>query len=100
MTRSPRALSRRPREAAVRPLPRLETTPPVTKMCFATRFLRSTTSNARARPIRQTGDCPTGEAGTADRAGGFGGGQVKLARAFHERPGISSGFPGAFDLGW
>src|SRR5680860_455072 len=36
MTLSPRAFSRRPKDAAVIPLPRLETTPPVTNMCFAT----------------------------------------------------------------
>ena len=35
-TRSPRPERRLPREAAVRPLPREETTPPVTKMCFVT----------------------------------------------------------------
>src|SRR5205814_7162785 len=34
VTRSPRALSRRPRLEAVRPLPRLEATPPVTKRCL------------------------------------------------------------------
>src|SRR5262245_42499578 len=34
VTRSPRALSRRPRLDAVRPLPRLEATPPVTKRCL------------------------------------------------------------------
>src|SRR5436305_859136 len=33
VTRSPRALSRRPRLEAVKPLPRLEATPPVTKTC-------------------------------------------------------------------
>ena len=33
-TRRPRCFSRRPREAAVMPLPRPETTPPVTKMYF------------------------------------------------------------------
>ena len=33
-TFSPRALSRRPSEAAVMPLPRDETTPPVTKTYF------------------------------------------------------------------
>src|SRR5680860_121979 len=36
MTLRPRAFSRRPKDAAVIPLPRLETTPPVTKMCFVT----------------------------------------------------------------
>jgi hypothetical protein len=36
VTDRPRDLRRRPREAAVRPFPKLETTPPVTKMCFAT----------------------------------------------------------------
>src|SRR2546421_12452967 len=36
VTRRPRALSRRPRLAAVSPLPRLDTTPPVTKMCLVT----------------------------------------------------------------
>src|SRR6476620_8603949 len=35
LTRSPRASSRQPMEAAARPLPRLDTTPPVTKMYFA-----------------------------------------------------------------
>src|SRR5882757_818124 len=33
--RRPRASSRQPMEAAARPLPRLDTTPPVTKMYFA-----------------------------------------------------------------
>src|SRR5262245_50743430 len=36
VTRSPRAFNRRPSEEAVRPLPRLDATPPVTKMCFTT----------------------------------------------------------------
>src|ERR671912_636573 len=35
VTRSPRAFIRRPSDAAVRPLPSDEATPPVTKMCFA-----------------------------------------------------------------
>ena len=34
VTRSPRSFSRRPRLEAVRPLPRLEATPPVTKRCL------------------------------------------------------------------
>src|SRR6516164_4032939 len=34
VTRSPRALSSRPRLDAVRPLPRLDATPPVTKRCL------------------------------------------------------------------
>src|SRR5580704_19210167 len=34
VTRSPRSLSRRPRLDAVRPLPRLDATPPVTKRCL------------------------------------------------------------------
>src|SRR3990172_4436772 len=34
-TRSPRLLSNRPNEAAVIPLPRDDTTPPVTNTCFA-----------------------------------------------------------------
>src|SRR5437660_11024014 len=42
VTERPRDLSRRPREAAVRPFPRLETTPPVTKMCLATGTERTT----------------------------------------------------------
>src|SRR6478672_7899764 len=40
-TRRPRAVSRLPRLAAVRPLPREETTPPVTKMCLVIRAVRS-----------------------------------------------------------
>lgn len=36
MTLSPRARSKRPNEEAVRPFPRLEATPPVTKMCLVT----------------------------------------------------------------
>lgn len=36
MTLSPRARSNRPNEDAVRPFPRLEATPPVTKMCLVT----------------------------------------------------------------
>src|SRR5580700_6425884 len=35
LTRSPRLSSRQPMEAAARPLPRLDTTPPVTKTYFA-----------------------------------------------------------------
>src|SRR6185312_1949956 len=35
LTLMPRASSRQPMEAAARPLPRLDTTPPVTKMYFA-----------------------------------------------------------------
>src|SRR6478736_3435093 len=35
-TRRPRAVRRLPRLAAVKPLPREETTPPVTKMCLVT----------------------------------------------------------------
>src|SRR4029450_9302218 len=35
VTRRPRAFIRRPSDAAVRPLPSDEATPPVTKMCFA-----------------------------------------------------------------
>src|SRR5579862_6342141 len=38
-TRSPRALSRRPSEAATIPFPRAETTPPVTKTYFGARAL-------------------------------------------------------------
>src|SRR5690242_1472455 len=38
-TRSPRAFSRRPSEAATIPLPRAETTPPVTKTYFGARAL-------------------------------------------------------------
>src|SRR5215470_17827764 len=38
-TRSPRALSRRPSEAATIPFPRAETTPPVTKTYFGARTL-------------------------------------------------------------
>src|ERR1035441_955253 len=34
-TRKPRLSSRQPIEAAARPLPKLDTTPPVTKTCFA-----------------------------------------------------------------
>src|SRR5579859_4527848 len=34
VTRRPRSLSRRPRLEAVRPLPRLEATPPVTNTCL------------------------------------------------------------------
>jgi hypothetical protein len=34
VTRSPRDLSRLPRDEAVRPLPREEATPPVTKTCL------------------------------------------------------------------
>src|SRR3954469_11519707 len=34
VTRRPRLLSKRPSDDAVSPLPRLEATPPVTKMCF------------------------------------------------------------------
>src|SRR5215472_12716531 len=34
LTRRPRSLSRRPRLEAVRPLPRLDATPPVTKRCL------------------------------------------------------------------
>src|SRR4029079_18691929 len=36
VTRSPRAFNSRPSEEAVRPFPRLDATPPVTKMCFTT----------------------------------------------------------------
>lgn len=35
LTRSPRLSSRQPIEAAARPLPKLDTTPPVTKTYFA-----------------------------------------------------------------
>ena len=35
-TRSPLCLRRRPKEAAVSPLPRELATPPVTKICFVT----------------------------------------------------------------
>src|SRR5450432_3677890 len=35
LTRRPRLSSRQPIDAAARPLPRLDTTPPVTKMYFA-----------------------------------------------------------------
>src|SRR4029078_10988713 len=38
-TRSPRAFSRRPSEAATIPFPSAETTPPVTKTYFASRAL-------------------------------------------------------------
>ena len=38
VTRRPRDFRRRPSEEAVRPFPRLEATPPVTKMCFAKTF--------------------------------------------------------------
>src|SRR5579871_2817309 len=41
LTRSPRLSSRQPMEAAARPLPRLDTTPPVTKMYFADKFATS-----------------------------------------------------------
>src|SRR5436190_23319999 len=41
VTRSPRLLSSRPSEEAVRPFPSELATPPVTKMCFATGFYRT-----------------------------------------------------------
>ena len=36
VTRSPRLFSSRPSDEAVSPFPRLDATPPVTKMCLAT----------------------------------------------------------------
>src|SRR5436309_3484382 len=46
-TRSPRALSRRPSEAATIPFPRAETTPPVTKMYFGARALTGFQGSSR-----------------------------------------------------
>src|SRR6185437_6002106 len=43
-TRSPRAVRRLPKLAAVRPFPRDETTPPVTKMCLVTTAAGLTTT--------------------------------------------------------
>ena len=60
VTRRPRARSRCPRLEAVRPLPREEATPPVTKMCFGLRHgLRLVTAVApRTRAGRRTtGEC-------------------------------------------
>src|SRR2546421_6711566 len=47
-TRSPRALRRRPSEAATMPLPRAETTPPVTKTYFGGRALTGFQGSSRS----------------------------------------------------
>src|ERR1700758_1833438 len=46
-TRRPRALSRRPRDAATIPFPRAETTPPVTKTYFGARALTGFQGSSR-----------------------------------------------------
>src|SRR5690242_5237022 len=56
VTRSPRLFSSRPREDAVRPLPRLDATPPVTKMCLAmSPLLRSAPALCCTRPVHRHG---------------------------------------------
>src|SRR5918995_1130972 len=53
VTRSPRLLSSRPSEEAVSPLPRLDATPPVTKMCLATTTSASSDPSPGARELSQ-----------------------------------------------
>src|SRR5215213_10310162 len=87
VTRRPRLESRAPSELAVRPLPREETTPPVTKTNFVGwelwRSPRSRTPNGRSTGTHRntigpldragTGDAPGGLPGTGARTGGAGG---------------------------
>src|SRR5581483_3298343 len=62
-TRSPRALSNRPSEAATIPLPSAETTPPVTKTYFGARALTGFQGSTRnGRSLRRR---PTDERGEA-----------------------------------
>src|SRR3954454_284365 len=59
-TRSPRALSRRPSEAATIPFPRAETTPPVTKTYFGARALtvfQGSTPYGRTSAARPASAC-------------------------------------------
>src|SRR5712691_10387316 len=62
VTRRPRLFSSRPREEAVNPFPRLDATPPVTKMCLATTTSASREPRPGARdPPRR---CAGGHGGT------------------------------------
>src|SRR5262245_18046961 len=56
VTRRPRDFRRRPSEEAVRPFPRLEATPPVTKMCFAKTFSFACSLRRTTRPTATVPD--------------------------------------------
>src|SRR3954470_4942995 len=86
VTRKPRDLRSRPSEEAVRPLPRLEATPPVTKTCFAQTSLFLQPGYDHSRPYHATrGDPRTGVrygAGMAPvETARFAGGRVDAWRA-------------------
>src|SRR5674536_99495 len=69
-TLRPRALSRRPTEAAVMPLPSPETTPPVTKICLAISLIpswRLSSPTARDGGRDPPGARPPGDARRARR---------------------------------
>src|ERR1700691_5643934 len=56
LTRRPRILSNRPRLEAVRPLPRLDATPPVTKMCVVSTGRAECAGVANSAPVVRAGD--------------------------------------------
>src|SRR6266568_6896741 len=60
LTRRPRIFSRRPRLEAVRPLPRLEATPPVTKTCLVRTGRGVSADVAKLAPVVSAGGrCPS-----------------------------------------
>src|SRR5437763_1702236 len=69
-TFSPRAFSRRPSDAAEMPLPRDDTTPPVTKTYFVGR--RATTRAPGGRGARAPGSARSAHRGSGSRRGGSG----------------------------
>src|SRR5690349_3183026 len=86
LTSSPRALSSRPRLEAVRPLPRLDATPPVTKRCFVSAWRDASKGRlpwsvrggeaARPRAIRISAGAHTGPQRRRPCWSGCGGGLV------------------------
>src|ERR1043166_4656424 len=81
VTRRPRDLRRRPSEEAVRPFPRLEATPPVTKMCFAKTFSFAGSLWCKNRPSATVPDDsrrPTHPERTGGSTVGYGAGMTRV----------------------
>src|SRR5689334_8402532 len=100
VTRSPRALSRRPRLEAVRPLPRLEATPPVTKRCLVNAGREEKGAAAKGRlPWSVRSGNPAGPRAIRISASGYarrrhtgtGGGQRVINVVSGSRSGVGAG---------
>src|SRR5438105_3935955 len=76
VTRRPRLLRRRPREAAVMPLPRELATPPVTKMCLVTGDQTTPAAGDAVGPLGCPGRRTAGKHGQAWDLWGARGGEA------------------------